>query len=208
MEVATWQRPTSLSHLVVCLVPKAVDFLLTKVAELPPGSHVLEIGTFCGGSAALMASANPGVTVHTIDADDFAWMSRTADECAFVRYLETNHPQVNWCGSEVLRIRQRALAPLPNVRSYSGRSRAIGLDPRLRFSLCLIDGDHRTNEVIADFWHCWAMTKPGGTIIGDDFIFAPVREAVDVIERGLGFPVNRMEAINMFAVTRGPDPVF
>jgi hypothetical protein len=42
-------------------------FLFNFVSGLKSNSIILEVGTFLGGSAAIMASSNPQIIVHTID---------------------------------------------------------------------------------------------------------------------------------------------
>ena len=191
---------------IVVLEPKAQKYLATAAAAISEGGHILEFGTFCGGSASIMAKANPKVNVHTVDPDDFSWMNDSSKYNPFVLWLETNWGKYKWSGETVLNLRKSVLEKYRNILFYKGYSRGVKIPTR--FDMCFIDGDHHTLEIVADFWHCWALTKPGGLIIGDDLIFDPIKEAVEIIERGLGFSVQKMPEINMFCVRKTKDPAY
>ena len=46
-------------------------FLLEKISkQLPANSIVVEIGTYLGGSASILACANPNISVHSYDLYD------------------------------------------------------------------------------------------------------------------------------------------
>jgi SAM-dependent methyltransferase len=49
------------------LSEKEKQFLFTFTSKLKAESVVLEVGTFLGGSASIMASANAEITIHTVD---------------------------------------------------------------------------------------------------------------------------------------------
>lgn len=190
---------------VVIIGAKAQAFLQTAAAQIPPGGSILEIGTFCGGSAVIMARANPLVTVHTVDPNEFSWLKRDRSD-PFIELLHTHWPQISWTEESVLNLRQQYLKKYPNIQFHRGKGRSVAFSHP--FDLCFIDGDHRTLEVVADFWHCWAMTKKGGRIIGDDIVFDSVKEAVKIIEGGLGRPVEHYPELNMFSVVKTSEPVF
>lgn len=190
---------------VAVMEPNSIKFLQDAVRKLPPGSQVLEFGTFCGGSAAAMACVNPNVTIHTTDPDDFSWINGDLNN-PFIKWMTTRWPKIQWSGDTVLQIREQTVRPYPNIICHSGPGRSFVFDQK--FDLCFIDGDHHTLEIVADFWHCWAMTKPRGLIIGDDYIFDPIAEAVGMIEGGLGFEVQKRTDLNMFYVIRGNNPKY
>ena len=57
----------SKNHSFALMITTEKEYLHQLATLIPNGGVVVEVGTFLGGSASIMAHANPNITVHTID---------------------------------------------------------------------------------------------------------------------------------------------
>lgn len=136
-------------------------------ALVPPGGHVIEVGSLFGCSSwAWARSVDPSVTVHCID----PWEKNEG-----VRPMEARYGVAY--GIEQFRA---FTADCPNIVAHQGYSPMQFLDWALPVDLYYEDAVH-TNPILAqnlDFWS--ARLAPAGILCGDDFRprFPDVRSGV------------------------------
>lgn len=142
-----------------CTYSWVTSWITREIARLPPGSIVLEMGTFVGGTTCLLAQANPDVIVHSVDLNQF---SEDNHMLADLRQ-ELNLPDLK--ASDLPEIQRMHVEDYANVHLHTGDSKSLNLN---NISLVFIDADHNTGTVLKDLEYAWARLLPGGYIFGDD----------------------------------------
>ena len=127
--------------------------------------RIVEIGSFEGRSAVFFLKYLPQSTMVCIDT-----FAGTAEENYVYRNMEQ---QMSAAEARF----DRNVAPFAG-RVEKIRSRSILALERLaaqnrRFDLAYIDGGHRYDDVMSDSVAVWTMLEPGGTVIWDDYEWAP-----------------------------------
>ena len=139
------------------------DLLITasarSVSSHPPGSALVEIGSFCGRGTVVLASVVqslglPG-SVYAIDAHD----GKVGALDKGVRVL--------WPTSEILRRNIDRFGLDAEVRMISGRVTDIEWDQHIAF--LLIDGLHDYPNVARDFYRFEEWVLPGGYVAFHDY---------------------------------------
>ena len=125
------------------------EFLAALVRKLPDNPVILEIGTFRGLSAVLMAQQRKDVKIITIDPHigirDINLYSNP--------YIVEDNFRKYGVGSQITHL------PLPSNDYY----------PDTQFDLLFIDGDHSHKWVAHDYHKFEPNVKAGGLIILHDF---------------------------------------
>ncbi len=117
--------------------------------------EMLEIGAFEGRTTAFAARLFPNARITAVD--------------PWVEYNEMS--KVRRAGE----IFERAVAGYgARVRALKGFSNAVL--PRLleageQFDLVFVDGSHAYDDVVIDSDYAWALLKPGGILIWDDYLW-------------------------------------
>jgi len=130
-----------------------------------PAARILEIGSFEGRSAMFFLKYLPRSTIVCIDT-----FAGTPEEDYVYKSLEQQLPGIE------ARF-DRNLAPfagrVEKIKSRSAPALARLIAEGRRFDLAYIDGGHRYEDVMADSVAVWKMLVPGGTLIWDDYEWAP-----------------------------------
>lgn len=140
---------------------------------LEEGMSILEVGSFMGGSTAIMAqrirdSGLKNISFYSVD----PWLGSVFDSESIREALPADYY------SEV----KKALTEL-GVNSYVNLIQATSevakniLEGK-KFDLVFIDGLHDYEHVIQDLSLWWPTVKPGGVIAGDDWSASGVQKAV------------------------------
>lgn len=128
------------------LPPGQLEFLS---AAIRPGDSVLEIGTFHGVTAALLAAAHPDVHVLSVDVFSRPWL-----KSAFNR----NSPD-NW-------LRNRR----PNQNLFVGTAQELAAICRVeKFNVILVDADHAYEACRADLATVRRLLAVGGRLFAHDY---------------------------------------
>lgn len=153
--------------------------LTALMLELQP-SLVVELGSYCGLSARLLAGLlPPGGLVVAVD----HWTAPNPESLA--------RPEAEWCRS------------LPNTyHRFLSNVVAAGLQDRIlpvrmgtleaalaldvTAGLIYVDAGHGTREVMEDVLAWWPRLAAGGVLCGDDYGFPAVRLAVEGCAQILG----------------------
>lgn len=142
-----------------CTYSWVVSWITREVAKLPPGSIVLEMGTFVAGTTRLLALANPAVIVHSVDLNQF-----DNDNHMLVELREALD-MPNLKASDLLEIQRLHVEDCANVHLHTGDSKSLDLNG---IAIAFIDANHDTDELIKDLNYAWDRLLPGGYIFGDD----------------------------------------
>lgn len=135
------------------------NWIKSEVAKLPAGSKVLELGTFVGGTARILALANSQVTVHSIDLNQFA----DDDHMLAEMRIDRNLPDL--VVSDILELQRIHTEDCSNIILHTGHSRSLDID---NLSLSFVDAGHDYDEILKDLDYVWERTLPNGLIYGDD----------------------------------------
>lgn len=142
-----------------CTYSWVTSWITREVAKLPPGSIVLEMGTFVGGTTRLLALANPEVIIHSVDLNQFG------DDNHMLAELREALNLPNLAASDLLEIQRLHVEDCANVHLHTGDSKSLDLN---NISLAFIDANHDTDAVLEDLEYVWDRMLPGGYIFGDD----------------------------------------
>jgi hypothetical protein len=103
--------------------------------------------------------ANPEVTVHSVDLNQF-----DNDNHMLAELRETlNLPDL--MAKDLLEIQSLHVEDCANVHLHTGDSKSLDLND---IALAFIDANHDTDELIKDLNYAWDRLLPGGYIFGDD----------------------------------------
>ena len=151
------------------------DVLDALVSLIPDNGMFVEIGTWTGGTAALVADLRPGALVVTVD--NYDRLSGQADH-------------VRWMLAGV-----NVLSRL-NVVNVVADSAQAGLLLRHRvFDVALVDGDHTEHGSYSDMERASIWLKPDGVLLIHDYgDIAAVTRSVDGFCRARGLAVTRIAA--------------
>ena len=127
------------------LLREELDWLMAMMATLPDDARFLEIGTYHGLTAALLAEARPDVTVVSVD---------LLEKCDNARWQSNR---------------------LENMRLFVGTAQQfqeIAAAAEL-FDGVLIDGDHPYAPCYRDLRTCHALVKANGVRVCHDYGAVP-----------------------------------
>jgi Methyltransferase domain len=154
------------------------DVYRMAVDRAANGAHFVEVGTFCGKSAAFLAVeiANSGKRIAFDTCD--AWHPVTVEDAGGAMF-ETQQRLLREHGS-LMAIAAHFLAPVPGIvalwsadsLSFANRYEDESLD------LVYLDDDHTYAHVLQELRAWWPKVRPGGIFAGHDMQFADVRRAV------------------------------
>jgi len=132
-------------------------WMWSTAENLPRGSVWIEIGTFEGWSAKIVATANPCVHVLTIDPKNTSRRRKLARVFGDAKNI---HPitAMSVCGHDgdtTIRHVRKRLEEIGAVSSF--------------VDVVYIDGDHSVDGATADMTHYAKIVKPGGLLAGHDY---------------------------------------
>lgn len=119
--------------------------------------RILEIGTFDGRGAAVLASLFPASQIETIDLPDCdpAFKNSYKRSSEGVRQAFIEH-------------RNELLGRFDNIRSIQMNSVALTTEARASYDLIWIDGDHGYPVVAIDIMNAIRLLNPSGIALCDD----------------------------------------
>jgi predicted O-methyltransferase YrrM len=148
-----------------CVYPWAIEFVLEAVKELPAGSVMLEMGTFVGGSTHLFALANPNISIHTVDLNQF----NEFHDDPMLADIRNRYGLDELTAMDLYEIQKMHIEDYPNIVSHTGHSRSLSIS---NLDLVFVDAAHEYEEVLEDLRYSWNSLKDDGYILGDD-VYAP-----------------------------------
>lgn len=157
-----------------CTYSWITSWITREVSKLPPGSNILEMGTFVGGTTRLLALANPEAIVHSIDLNQFDDNNHMLVEMK----KELNLPNLK--SNDIFEILRMHTEDCANIRLYTGDSKSLDIS---NIALAFIDASHNQAEVVKDLNYVWDRMLPGGYIYGDDTNDYPVFNAFQIFAK-------------------------
>lgn len=128
-------------------------------SRVPKNGVIVEIGSFRGGSAALMATVNPDARIYCVD----PWLS-SAESYIY--------------NGDIFKEFQQNTRNYPNITPLRGRSDEVAGHFIDKIDLLFIDGDHSYRGALTDLT-CWNWkTKPQSYTIMHDADREGVRRAI------------------------------
>ena len=164
------------------------------VAEVKP-ALAFDIGVWKGQSVAslsnAMRNARPDSALLAIDTflgSPEHWDRGRADRIMDSLGLVHGWPSLYWqfLSNMVLSGHAERVVPLPQT---SENAAVILAKLRLRPELIHIDAAHEYEPVKRDIADYWALLKPGGIMIGDDYPWPGVKQAADEFAAEKGIPL-------------------
>jgi SAM-dependent methyltransferase len=156
-----------------CLMTATEQRAMAWIAErLPWGSRVLEVGSFLGASAAIMAHANPSIEVKTIDVFDTLDDGQRTD---MQKYYAEHHKDLIESFLAPGQRRTRAalaarLAHYPNLELIEGDSPRDFYDQDLGlFDVYIEDATHHNPALEKNILLWTGRLRSGGLIILHDY---------------------------------------
>lgn len=145
--------------------------LAALAAQVPKGGRIVEVGPFYGRSTRVMAQANPGARITSIDTfEDVEWTRRYAAQ----------HRDIPPFGIDAF---ARYTADLPQVSSLAGPSPDVARDWDAPIDMYFEDAVHG-GPVLAENIAFWTgHLRPGGIACGHDYTlrFPDIKRAVDAL---------------------------
>lgn len=147
-----WHQLTKAMHAPVLLLPEEQLFLFSFIYGLKP-NKVLEIGTFCGGSATIIVLAMDVNNKGHLDCIDLTFNKVTAET---MQLLNTR------------------------ADMYKGSSDKIVSKLEGPYDVVFIDGGHDTKTVKKDIDITFPKITTGGFMLFHDAHYSGVRNAIDI----------------------------
>jgi hypothetical protein len=157
-----------------CTYSWVVNWISQEVAKLPPGSNVLEMGTFVGGTTRLLSLSNPLAVIHSIDLNQYD------NDNHMLSAMKNAFNLPNLIADDLFEIQKMHVEDCPNIRLYTGDSKSLDLN---NISISFIDADHHQDQVLEDLEYAWERTVPNGFIYGDDANEPTVFNAFQIFAR-------------------------
>jgi len=154
------------------------------VNECQDGDHLIEIGTFFGQSACrmgeLIKQSNKDITFDTIDTFEQIEPSMRAGfhPPQFREYKESEQLNTSPMSSVVqMHFNLLDISDYVNIVICDSRV-AHNLYKDNSLKMVYLDGNHEYNIIKKDLENYWKKVKKGGFLVGDDFGYTDVEQAV------------------------------
>jgi len=135
---------------------------------------IVELGSFAGRTASILAKNGPQAKVYCIDpwghfdirrVNDFALTYMSGD-------ISTFYP------GELYDLFLRNTADCPNIIPMRGLSTEVPWKEDHLIDLLFIDADHDTEPLLADLKTWWPRMHPDGLVVGHDWQMRTVKDAL------------------------------
>lgn len=144
------------------MLPWLVEYINQQLASLPAGSIVVELGTFAGGTTALLARSNPGLVIHTYDHnkfDDYGTIN------AMLPAMRERYDLPLLQPSDIVELQRMHLEDYHNVTMHVADTLGI---KETNIGLALVDDNRGEDETLEILRYLWPRMAKAGIIIGDD----------------------------------------
>ena len=152
----------SVNHALALMSEKEKEWLYQISASIPTGGVVVEIGTFLGGSASIIAHANPNVIIHSFD--------------LYNNRHDRHKPEVQDRLNSILgKYRPRNIDAVKkivsvytNIQLHKGTSPDCAKDWTTPIDLYFEDGTHVNPKLQENIDHWSTFIKPNGYLLLHD----------------------------------------
>jgi hypothetical protein len=138
-------------------------------------TDILEIGTYAGGTAYLLAKEFPHSQITTVDLNNFEEYFQELDGAKFLRSHQTRYPQVDMQAHSMVHIQKIYKDLSPNCRWLTGDVTSIDVT---NCDAVIVDGDHTITGMLSDLNHCWTNMRPGLVFV-DDCVYPGIRRVCE-----------------------------
>lgn len=151
-----------------------LGLLASLAARVAPGGAIVELGSFAGRTAYIMAKNAPEVTVHCIDPWGHFDISTVPDQSSV--FLSGNIR--NFRPGELYDYFLENVRDCPNINPIRGLSTEVSWEGQPEIDLMFIDADHDTSPLLEDLRTWWPRLKRRGLVVGHDWQMRSVKDAV------------------------------
>lgn len=149
--------------------------LLSSLARLAgKGATIVELGSFAGRTAWIMAQKNPDATIHCIDPWGHFDIRNVPEESLV--YISGDISMFK--PGDLQDLFSKNTADCPNIVAHRGLSTEVPWEGQAEVDMIFIDADHDTGPLLADMRTWWPRMKKDGIMVGHDWQMQTVREAV------------------------------
>ena len=136
-------------------------------------TNILEVGTFAGGTAYLLAKEFPDSQITTIDLNNFEEYFQQYDHRdKILTSIQQGYPEINMQVDSVVRIQNIYKLLSPNARFLTGDLKSIDIS---NYDAIIIDGDHTEQGLLSDLEYCYTNMK-SGLIFVDDCVHDHIKQ--------------------------------
>ena len=136
-------------------------------------TNILEVGTFAGGTAYLLAKEFPDSQITTIDLNNFEEYFQQYDHRdKILTSIQQGYPEINMQVDSVVRIQNIYKSLSPNARFLTGDLKSIDIS---NYDAIIIDGDHTEQGLLSDLEYCYTNMK-SGLIFVDDCVHDHIKQ--------------------------------
>jgi hypothetical protein len=158
------QRPLSL------LGANKLDHIIFIIREFAL-ENILEIGTFAGGTAYLLAAKFPHTRVTTVDINNFPEYFKQYDQIKILHSLQAVYPEIPIDEHSVDLIQNVYKSLSPNAEFTTVDIQSINI---FDYQAIIIDGDHTEQGLMSDLSYCYHGMK-SGVVFVDDCVHPHIR---------------------------------
>lgn len=136
-------------------------------------TNILEVGTFAGGTAYLLAKEFNNSQITTIDLNNFEEYFQQYDHRdKILKSLQQQYPEINIQEDSIVCIQEIYKSLSPNAEFLTGDVTSVNVS---NCDAIIIDGDHNINGLQSDLDYCYTnMTS--GLIFVDDCVHAHIKK--------------------------------
>jgi len=144
------------------MIPSWVlDYMMKHIVVLPPGSIVVELGTFVGGTTVLMADANPTVIVHTYDINQFD----KYEDSAMLQHMRDIYELPLLQATDIIEMQRLHLEDYDNIVMHVDDTTNIA---ETDIAVALVDDNRDEAALLNVLQQLWPKMAQGGVVLGDD----------------------------------------
>lgn len=137
--------------------------------------NILEVGTFAGGTAYLLAKEFPNSQITTIDINEFEdYFQQYGQECILTS-IQQGYPEIDIKVDSVVKIQEIYKSLSPNARFITGDLKLVDIS---NVDAIIIDGDHTEQGLLLDLEYCYTNMK-SGLIFVDDCVHEHIKQACE-----------------------------
>jgi hypothetical protein len=126
--------------------------------------QILEIGTFAGGTAYLLATAFPNNSITTVDPSNFEEYFTKHEHQNHLAYLQSKYPEFILEPASFRHIQKLYKKACNNITLLTDIVYNVDIS---QMDCIIVDGDHKTEVLKSDLEYCYANMKPGIIFVDD-----------------------------------------
>lgn len=151
-----------------------LSLLASLASRVPENGTIVELGSFAGRTAHVMAKNAPKATLYAIDLwENFSFSAVPAYSLAF---MEGDYE--NFDSHDFYNYFLRNIQSLQNIVPIRGYSQKVALPFDKPVNLIFIDADHDEEPLLEDMKVWWPRMARNGMMVGHDYQMRSVKMAI------------------------------